>query len=106
VMATGFSRGAGTAAVFSQMLHERGLNDPATGKVIVPPGQLGLAGALMFDPVTTGYDRNTAFSPASKNITVVQALNEYRTPFKGVDHSGHPNASVVSVTGNHCDIGG
>lgn len=106
VMATGFSRGAGTAAVFSQILHERGLSDPVTGKVIVPPGQLGLAGALMFDPVTTGFDRNTAFSPESKNITVVQALNEYRTPFKGVNHGGHPNASVVSVTGNHCDIGG
>ena len=106
VMATGFSRGAGTAAVFSQMLHERGLTDPATGKVLIPPGQLGLAGGLMFDPVTTGYDRNSAFSPESKNITVVQANNEYRTPFKGVDHSGHPGVTVVPVTGNHCDIGG
>ena len=105
-MATGFSRGAGTAAVFSQMLHERGLTDPASGKVLIPPGQLGLAGGLMFDPVTTGYDRNSAFSPESKNITVVQAKNEYRTPFKGVDHSGHPGVTVVPVTGNHCDIGG
>ncbi|AOW11897.1 hypothetical protein LPB72_02185 [Hydrogenophaga crassostreae] len=106
VLATGFSRGAGTAAVFSQMLHERGLTDPATGMVIVPPGQLGLAGAMVFDPVTTGFDRNSAFSPESKSITVVQAKNEYRVPFKGVDHSGHPGASVVPVTGNHCDIGG
>lgn len=106
VMATGFSRGAGTAAVFSQMLHERGLSDPATGEVLVPPGQLGLAGAMVFDPVTTGFDRNSAFSPESRNITVVQAQNEYRTLFKGVDHSGHPNASVVPVIGNHCDVGG
>jgi hypothetical protein len=106
VLTTGFSRGVGTAAVFSQMLHERGLTDPATGKVIVPQGQLGLAGAMVFDPVTTGYDRNSAFSPESKNITVVQAKNEYRTVFKGVDHSGHPGASVIPVTGNHCDIGG
>jgi hypothetical protein len=105
-MATGFSRGAGTAAVFSQMLHERGLTDPATGREIVPPGQLGLAGAMVFDPVTTGYDRNSAFSPESHNITVVQAKNEYRVPFKGVDHSGHPGVSVIPVTGNHCDIGG
>ena len=106
VMATGFSRGAGTAAVFSQMLHERGLTDPATGKALIPPGQLGLAGALVFDPVTTAYDRNSAFSPESKNITVVQAQHEYRSPFKGVDHSGHPQVRVVPVTGNHCDIGG
>jgi hypothetical protein len=106
VMATGFSRGAGTAAVFSQMLHERGLTDPATGKALIPPGQLGLAGALVLDPVTTAYDRNSAFSPESKNITVVQAQHEYRSPFKGVDHSGHPQVRVVPVTGNHCDIGG
>ena len=106
VMATGFSRGASTAAVFSQMLHGRGLADPATGKVLIPPGQLGLAGAVVFDPVTTGFDRNSAFSPESKNITVVQAQHEYRSPFKGVDHSGHPHVSVVPVAGNHCDIGG
>jgi hypothetical protein len=63
VMATGFSRGSGTAAVFSQMLYERGLTDPATGKVLVPPGQLGLAGALALDPVTTGYDGNLIWPP-------------------------------------------
>ena len=106
VMATGFSRGGGTAAVFSQMLYERGLIDPITGKTLVPPGQLGLAGAMVFDPVTTGYDGNSAFSPTSQNITVVQAQNEYRTLFKGVDHSGHPGVTVVPVTGNHCNIGG
>lgn len=106
VMATGFSRGGGTAAIFSQMLYERGLTDPQTGKTLVPPGQLGLAGAMIFDPVTTGYDGNSAFSPTSKSITVVQAQNEYRTLFKGVDHSGHPGVTVVPVTGNHCNIGG
>ncbi len=106
VMATGFSRGGGTAAVFSQLLYERGLTDPQTGKTLVPPGQLGLAGAMIYDPVTTGYDGNSAFSPASKNITVVQAQNEYRTWFKGVDHSGHPGATVLPVIGNHCNIGG
>ena len=38
--------------------------------------------------------------------TVVQAQNEYRSDFKGVDHSGHPGVTVVPVTGNHCNIGG
>lgn len=106
VMATGFSRGGGTAAVFSQLLYERGLSDPNTGKMLVPPGQLGLAGAMVLDPVTTGYEGNTAFSPASKNVTVVRAQNEYRTWFKGVDHSHHPGVNTVDVTGNHCNIGG
>ena len=106
VMATGFSRGGGTAAVFSQLLYERGLTDPKTGKELVPPGRLGLAGAMIYDPVTTGYDGNSAFSPTSRNITVVRAENEYRSPFKGVDHADHPGVTTVGVTGNHCNIGG
>ncbi|GLS15929.1 DUF2235 domain-containing protein [Hydrogenophaga electricum] len=106
VMATGFSRGGGTAAVFSQLLYENGLTDPKTGQQLVPPGQLGLAGALILDPVTTGYGGNVAFSPASKNITVVRAQNEYREWFKGVDHSAHPGVTTVEVMGNHCNIGG
>nr|WP_294868040.1 DUF2235 domain-containing protein [uncultured Pseudogulbenkiania sp.] len=106
VMATGFSRGGGTAAIFSQLLYERGLTDPQTGKTLIPPGQLGLAGAMIYDPVTTGYDGNSSFSPTSENITVVQAQNEYRTLFKGVHHSTHPDVTVVPVTGNHCNIGG
>lgn len=106
VMATAFSRGVGTAAVFSQLLYEKGLSDPRTGNNLIPPGQLGLAGAMVFDPVTTGYDGNSAFSPTSKNITVVRAQNEYRTWFKGVDHSHHPGATTVEVMGNHCNIGG
>lgn len=106
VMATGFSRGGGTAAVFSQLLYERGLTDPKTGKELVPPGRLGLAGAVICDPVTTGHDGNSAFSPTSRNITVVRAENEYRSPFKGVDHSDHPGVTTVGVTGNHCNIGG
>ncbi|MGM9428345.1 hypothetical protein [Hydrogenophaga sp. MI9] len=106
VMATAFSRGGGTAAVFSQLLYERGLSDPKTGKTLAPPGQLGLVGAMVYDPVTTGYDGNSAFSPTSKNITVVRAQNEYREWFKGVDHTRHPGATTVEVVGNHCNIGG
>lgn len=105
-MTTAFSRGVGTAAVFSQLLYEKGLSDPRTGNNLIPPGQLGLAGAMVFDPVTTGYNGNSAFSPTSKNITVVRAQNEYRTWFKGVDHSHHPGATTVEVMGNHCNIGG
>ncbi|GAA6140849.1 hypothetical protein [Hydrogenophaga sp. 5NK40-0174] len=106
VVATGFSRGSGTAALFSQLLYERGLADATSGEVLVPPGRLGLSAAMIYDPVTTGQRGNDAFSPTSQNITVVQAQNEYRTPFQGVDHSDHPGVTVVPVMGNHCDIGG
>lgn len=106
IMGTGFSRGGGTLAVFSQLLYERGLVDPQTHKVLVPPGRLGLAGAFVMDPVTTGYVGNDAFSPTSRNINVVRADNEYRGPFRLTDHSGNPNVHVHGMTGNHCGIGG
>lgn len=60
----------------------------------------------LIDPVSTGYDGNAAFSPTSRNITVVRARNGYRAWFKGVDHTRHPGATTVEVMGNHCNIGG
>ncbi len=106
IVGTGFSRGSGTLAIFSQMLYEKGLVSSQTGEVLVPPGRLGLTAALGLEPVTTGYTGNDAFSPTSENIIAPRALNEYRSAFKGVDHSGHPNVIVPKVAGNHCDIGG
>jgi hypothetical protein len=106
IVGTGFSRGSGTLAIFSQMLYEKGLVSPQTGQVLVPPGRLGLAAAMALEPVTTGYVGNDAFSPTSENIVAPRALNEYRSAFKGVDHSGHPNVTAPGVSGNHCDIGG
>jgi len=106
VMATGFSRGGGTAAVFSQLLDERGLIDPANGDILVEPGVLGLSGGVIFDPVTTGYDGNERFSPTSRNITVVRSQHEYRKDFMGVDYGENPHINVVEVMGNHADIGG
>jgi len=106
IIATGFSRGGGTAAVFSQMLYERGLKDPENGNILVAPGVLGLSGALIFDPVTTNYEGNERFSPTSRNINVIRAQHEYRTDFKGVNYGDNPHINIVEVMGNHCDIGG
>lgn len=106
VVGTGFSRGSGTLAIFSQLLYENGLVDPKTGTVLVPPGRLGLTAALALEPVTTGYMGNDAFSPTSKNIVAPRALNEYRTAFKSAAHGGHPEVTIPVVAGNHCDIGG
>jgi len=106
VIATGFSRGGGTAAVFSQMLYERGLKDPENGDILVEPGVLGLSGAMIFDPVTTGYEGNERFSPTSRNINVLRSQHEYRTAFRGTDYGDNPHINIVEVMGNHSDIGG
>jgi len=106
VIATGFSRGGGTAAIFSQLLYQRGLKDPQNGKILVEPGTLGLSGGLIYDPVITGYEGNERFSPTSRDITVVRSQHEYREDFRGVDYGDNPNIHIVEVMGNHCDIGG
>jgi len=106
VMATGFSRGGVTMAMFSQKLYEDGLVDPEEGTILVPPGVLGLSGGIVYDPVSKGCKGNAAFSPTSRNITEVQATAEYRRWFKDVDHDADPNVSSVEVIGNHSNIGG
>jgi len=105
VMATGFSRGGVTMAIFSQLLCEEGLVAD-DGKILVEPGVLGLSGGIVYDPVSKSYNGNAAFSPTSRNITEVQATAEYRKWFKDVNHSGNPNVSTVEVLGNHSNIGG
>ncbi len=103
---TSFSRGGGTAAVFSQMLYERGLIDPKTKRQLIPPGQVGVSAGVIFDPVTTGQDGNVAFAPNVKNIAVLRAENEYRYLFKGVDYHNQDGIKIFDVAGNHCNVGG
>ncbi len=103
---TSFSRGGGTAAIFSQLLYEKGLIDPKTKQQLIPPGQVGVSAGVIFDPVTTGQDGNVAFAPNVKNIAVLRAENEYRYLFKGVDYHGQEGVKIFDVTGNHCNVGG
>lgn len=103
---TSFSRGGGTAAVFTQLLYKNGLVDPETKEQLIPPGQVGVSAGVIFDPVTTGQEGNVAFAPNVKNIAVIRAENEYRYLFKAVDYAGQPGIIIIDVTGNHCNIGG
>ena len=110
IVLTAFSRGAASAAIFSQMIYQEvyrnGLTDDA-GKVLLKPAQVSIVAGVLFDPVVTGVKGNQAFPPIVKNVVVIKAMNEYRILFRTVDYS--PQADMVkifSMYGNHCDIGG
>lgn len=104
---TSFSRGDASAAIFSQMLYERGLvgpNPPHT--VLIPPGQVGVSAGVLFDPVTTEVSGNLAYAPNVQNVVDIRAQDEYRQLFKATDYSSQPGVTTVAMLGNHCDIGG
>jgi len=103
---TSFSRGGGTAAVFTQLLYKNGLIDPETKEQLIPPGQVGVSAGIIFDPVTTGQKGNVAFAPNVKNTLVILADNEYRYLFKAVDPGAHNGIVIVNATGNLSNIGG
>ncbi|PFH10884.1 hypothetical protein BCF11_3318 [Collimonas sp. PA-H2] len=103
---TAFSRGADAAAVFSQLLYERGLTDPSTGAILIPPGKVGVSAGVIYDPVETGMSGNMVFAPNAQNLAIIRADNEYRYLFKAADYSAQPGATTFIFTGNHCDIGG
>ncbi|KUM02246.1 hypothetical protein AWB61_16830 [Chromobacterium sp. F49] len=106
VAAAAFSRGNDAASVFAQLLYERGLTDPGSGKMLVPPGQLGLSAAVLYDPVMTGMSGNMAFPPNSRNLLILRAEHEYRSMFQAADFSAQRGAVNASLPGNHCDVGG
>lgn len=105
---TSFSRGVASAAIFSQMLYERGLIDDKSNvhKVLVAPGQISVSAGIIFDPVATGVSGNLAFAPNVSNIVSIRAQDEYRQLFKAVDYSAQSCVKSVPMLGNHCDIGG
>jgi Uncharacterized alpha/beta hydrolase domain (DUF2235) len=102
---TGFSRGAGTAIVFAQLLNERGL--VIDGRVIAPPGTVQVSAALLLDPVITGIDRvMTLPGNMRDNIFVLRALDETRYLFPAADFSSDPRVQTFKLPGNHGNIGG
>lgn len=103
---TAFSRGADAAAIFSQMVFERGLTDPATGAILIPPGDVKFAGGVLFDPVLTGVMGNMTFPPNTQNLTIIRASDELRNLFKAADYSNQPGATTFDFIGNHANIGG
>lgn len=103
---TSFSRGAGPAAIFSQMLYDKGLIDPKTKEELIPPGKVGVSAGVIFDPVTNGTKGNMAFAPNVTNVVVIRADSEFRGEFLADNHQTRQGLTVLSATGNHCNIGG
>ena len=104
---TSFSRGGASAAIFSQMVYDRGLIDPADpGKVLIPPGKVSVSAGVLFDPVMTGVTVDLAFAPNAGNIVDIFAVNEYRYEFKAADYSKQRGMVTIRMLGNHSDIGG
>lgn len=106
-MLTSFSRGSVAAAIFSQMLYEKGLvyEDPISNTVTVlaAPGEIGVSAGLVISPVNTGASGNLAFANA-ENMTVVLADNEYRSLYVQSVYD-QPDFDTVNFTGNHGDAG-
>jgi hypothetical protein len=102
-----FSRGCASAAIFSQMLFEKGLVNPEVpGNTLVAPGTVTVAAGVLFDPVMTSVRGNVAFAPNVRNIVQIRAQDEYRHLFKAADYSSQTFVRRVDMLGCHCDIGG
>lgn len=127
--ATGFSRGAVTAALFTRMVHERGIQNPEgmvidrdrdgniqsltpTKPNLVPPGKTPQVVGL-FDPVATGEMNmvDTRLPPSVVSGFQITALDERRDQFlakqiidPGLSADGRFLA--VQVPGAHSDVGG
>jgi hypothetical protein len=104
---TSFSRGVASAAIFSQLLNDKGLINPiAPHEVLIPPGQVKVSAGVIFDPVATGVKVNIAFPPNVSNVVNIRAQDDYRQLFKAVNYSAQKCVKTIAMLGNHCDIGG
>jgi hypothetical protein len=129
VDAVGFSRGGPTAAMFTRLVHERGIQNPegmvierdAEGNIqsltptqpsLVPPGKTPQVVGL-FDPVATGIMNldDTRLPPSVVSGFQITALDERRDVFlskqiidPGLSADGRFLA--VQVAGAHSDVGG
>ncbi len=104
--AIGFSRGAGTAIVFAQLLNERGL--VVNGEVIAKPGQIKLHSLALLDPVTTKITRNLSIPPnVIGDVLVVRAEDELRGAlFPATDFGKDSRVKTITTYNNHCGVGG
>ena len=101
----GFSRGAPTGVIFSQLIAERGLT-AADGSVLIAPGATRVSSMLLIDPVSTGYLGNLAIPDGATNITVMRAQDEKRFQFEADNYSNDTRVRTISYIGNHGDGGG
>ena len=128
IASIGFSRGAEEAALFTRMVHERGIQNPEgavytrdeDGSItdvsykrapLVAPGQTAQAVALL-DPVSTGRarDLDRRLPPSVISGFQISADDEKRDQYKVTDHldpgySEDRRFLHVTVAGAHSDIG-
>lgn len=105
VVLASFSRGIASAAIFTQLLYDKGL---ALGKGRSRK-QLAVAvvAGINFDPVATGVKTNIAFAPNCSHIVNLRAQDEYRHLFRAVDYSAQAAIVItIPMLGNHNDVGG
>ncbi|OWF61515.1 DUF2235 domain-containing protein, partial [Xanthomonas vasicola pv. vasculorum] len=129
IVSTGFSRGAVTAAMFTRMVHERGIQNPKDMKIdrgqdgeilkltpihppLVPPGRVAQAVGLL-DPVATGDMnlRDTRLPPSVVSGLQLTARDERRDLFPAkdiIDPGRTPDGRLLNLVnpGAHSDIGG
>jgi hypothetical protein len=116
VAQVGFSRGCGVAVLLNEMIHERGIKDTETKKIIngklqptgehlVKPGQIRQA-ALLYDPVTTFMQGDFSLSPSTVSALQLNATHEYRSLFPVTSIAAGPGQLQVDLPGCHTDIGG
>lgn len=129
LLSAGFSRGAVTAAMFTRMVEERGIQNPdgmkidrdAEGRILkltptkpdlVAPGQIRQA-VVLLDPVATGLMNMKDVRLPSSVVSGLQitANNEYRDEFYGkqiIDPGMSKDGRFLNlaVDGAHCDVGG
>ncbi|MBB5866300.1 DUF2235 domain-containing protein, partial [Xanthomonas sp. 3058] len=129
IVSTGFSRGAVTAAMFTRMVHERGIQDRKDMKIdqgpngeilkltpthppLVPPGRTAQAVGLL-DPVATGdmNVRDTRLPPSVVSGLQITARDERRDLFPAkdiIDPGRTQDGRLLNLVnpGAHSDIGG
>ncbi|WP_230598944.1 T6SS phospholipase effector Tle1-like catalytic domain-containing protein [Xanthomonas albilineans] len=129
IVSTGFSRGAVTAAMFTRMVHERGIQNPVDMKIdqgphgeilkltpthppLVPPGRTAQTVGLL-DPVATGEMnlQDVRLPPSVVSGLQLTARDERRDlfPAKDILHPGHSHdGRFLNLVhpGAHSDIGG
>lgn len=133
VSMTSFSRGAGSALAFAQMLYEKGIPDTSSpaytveipeyqGEVtvirteiryernLIEPGQIPVTAMLMYDPVLAGITGPVQLAPNVQSCLQLVAKDEHRSLFPSTEFGDPASPStvctVVRVAGAHTDIGG
>jgi len=116
IVEVGFSRGAGVISLLNQMIHEKGIQDTETkriidgklqltGEYLIQPGQISQS-VLLYDPVTTSMKENMSLSNSTVSALQINAKDEYRSLFPLSKIAQGKNQLEINLPGCHTDIGG